>query len=514
MQEDLQEAEQSAEIRSLSSTRTVAKSALWNLMGRLGPLLVAVLATPRLVHNLGPSRWGVFTIALSLVGIFSIFDFGIGRALTRTISEMLAEGKRAEAAPLARGGIVALTILGTAGGLLMAAVAHIWVREGLRIPPELEREVLYSLYVLCLSAPLVILNSALWGVIAAFQEFRSANLINVPIMAMYYIGPLIVLHFYNSLVPVLATLVLCRVVMTVAYWRICVRAMPELKHARASFSQLKPLLRMGGWMTASNAAWPILTYVDRFVIASVLSAAATGYYSTPLDLVWRFNIISIAIMGTAYPAMAASYRSDPANTQSLFRRSIVSVTSILFPACLFCILLSHSILTIWLGHEFAAQSASVLRWLGVGILLTCVDSVVAGMLDAIGRADINAKFSIAEILVYIPLLIVLVRLHGIGGAAIAWAGRCLFDLVVRLWLVQRLYKPAKHTVAGVVPLLGGVTAVLFAAALGTGVVVGSVVAVGGAALVAILLWITLTAEERQRISAGAGRFLPMLQGRG
>ena len=501
-----------AAIRSRSSTRTVALSAMWNLVGRAGPLLVAVLATPHLVRDLGPSRWGVFTIALSLVGIFSIFDFGIGRALTRTISELLTENRTTEAASLARSGIAALTVLGCAGGLLMAALAHIWVSAGLHIPATLHREVLYSLYVLCLSAPLVILNSALWGVIAAYQEFRSANLINVPIMAMYYIGPLIVLRFSDSLISVLAVLVLCRVAMTFAYWRICTRVMPELKTARASVAQLKPVLRMGGWMTASNITWPILTYVDRFIIASVLSAAATGYYSTPFDLVMRFTILPVAIMNTAYPAMAASYRTDPENTQALFRRSLVSVTGALFPACLLCVALSHWVLTLWLGAEFASHATVVLRWLGVGILLSAVDSVVAGLLDGIGKASVNAKFSFVELALYLPLLAFLVRQTGIEGAAIAWALRCLIDLTVRMWIAQRLYQPVRPAALSTLPLLLAATGTLFLAALVQGSLLTPVVCGVGTLLVVAMLWRSLTHTERAHVTATAGRFLPLPRG--
>jgi O-antigen/teichoic acid export membrane protein len=503
--------EEAAAIRSLSSSRTVAKSAMWNLVGRAGPLLVAIFSTPILVRHLGPSRWGVFTIALSLVGIFSIFDLGIGRSLTRAISELIAENRRTEAASLARSGIAALTVLGTVGGLLMASLAHIWVTRGLHMPDSLHDEVLHALYVLCLSAPVVILSSALWGVIAAFQRFRSANLVNVPIMAMYYIGPIIVLYFYNSLVAVLAVLVACRVVMALCYWRICVHALPELKQARAEFAQLKPVLRMGGWMTASNLTWPILTYFDRFIIASVLSAAATGYYSTPFDLVQRFTILPVAIMNTAYPAMAASYRSDPDNTCALFRRSLVSVTGALFPACLLCVALSHWLLHLWLGAGFALHATVVLRWLGVGILLTSVDSVVAGLLDGIGKASVNAKFSFLEIAVYLPLLAFLVRKTGIEGAAVAWTLRCLVDLTVRLWVAQRLYAPVRPAALSTLPLLLGVTGTLFATALVEGTRWVPVTSGVGTLLVGILLWFAFTQGERARLISMAGRFIPALQ---
>ena len=496
-----------AAIRSLSSSRTVARSALWNLIGRAGPMVVAVIITPLLVRDLGPSRWGVFTIALSLVGIFSIFDFGVGRALTRTIAELMTENKAMEAATLARSGLTVLTVLGTAGGLIMAALANRWVNGGLHIAPELHREVLDSLYVLCFSAPIVILCSALWGVIGAFQEFRAANLVNVPIMAMYYIGPLLVLRFFNSLVAVIAVLVLCRVVTTIAFWRICLRALPELKQARTNMKALKPVLRMGGWMTASNITFPILTYVDRFIIASVLSAAATGYYSTPFDLVMRFTIVPVAIMSTAYPAMAASYRTDPANTQALFRRSLVSVMGALFPACLLSGALSHWILTLWLGASFAGHAAVVLRWLGVGILLSSVDSVVGGLLDGIGRPSINAKFSLIELVLYLPILTVLVRSFGLKGAAIGWAVRCLFDLTLRLWIAQRIYEPLRPTARSLLPLLFGATLSLFLAAITSGTRMLPVVAVAGALLVFGLLWRSLTDMERRQFWTFAGRYL-------
>ncbi len=503
-----------AAMRSLSSSRTVAISAMWNLVGRAGPMIVAVLATPHLVRDLGPDRWGVFTIALSLVGIFSIFDFGIGRALTRTIAELLVENRRAEAATLARSGMTALTVLGCIGGLVMASLAGLWVRVGLHIPPQLEHQVLLSLYVLCLSAPLVILSSAMWGVIAAFQQFRSANLVNIPIMATYYLGPLAILHYSDSLVSVLAVLVVCRVVMTIAYGRICLRVLPELRTARTVIAQLLPVMRMGGWMTASNITLPVLTYVDRFIIASVLSAAATGYYSTPFDLVLRFTLVPVAIMNTAYPAIAASFRIDPVHAASLFRRSLLTVTAVLFPACLVCVAASHWVLQLWLGPEFASHATVVLRWLGVGILLTCVDSVVAGLLDGIGKASVNAKFSLVELALYIPLLTLLVRSHGIEGAAIASALRCLFDLAVRFWFAQHLYRPVRAIAAGTLPLLLGASASLFLVALLQGTLWLPAASALALLLVSVLLWLTLTHTERARLSATAVRFLPAAYGAG
>ncbi len=437
----------------LTDSLTIAKSAFWNIAGRAGPMVVAVVATPFLVTDLGPTRWGLFALALSLIGIFGIFDFGIGRALTKLLAERLAVGDIADAAAMTRTGLVLLTLLGVAGAAILAAFAHLWVEHGLHVAQAEHGEVLVALYVLCLAVPFVILNAALWGVISAFQKFKAANLVNMPILAFYYLGPLLVLHFVDSLVAVMAMLVVCRIVMTVCYWRICIREMPSLIGAKVDWRHARALGRLGGWMTVSNLAWPLLMYVDRFLVASVLSAAAAGYYATPSDLLGRFSLVSIAVMNTAFPAMAASFRTDPARAATLVRRSILAIAAILFLPSLVAAAFSHEILRLWVGDAFAAHAAPVMRWLALAVILGAADSVVSGFIDSIGRPDVNAKFSLAELVLYVPLLFVLLRWFGIEGAAVAWTLRVGADFLMRVAIAGRLVptlRPILRRILGVV----------------------------------------------------------------
>ena len=219
----------------LADSATVARSAIWNIVGRAAPIIIAIAATPHLFADLGPTRWGLFALALSLIGIFGVFDFGIGRALTKLLAEKIAIGEIDAAASLTRTGLALLTMLGVAGALILAVLAPVWAIHGLHIAAAERTEIVWALLVLCLAVPFVILNAALWGVISAFQAFRAANLVNMPILAFYYIGPLIVLHFVNSLVAVMLVLVVCRIAMTLFYWRICMTIMPALRDARVDW---------------------------------------------------------------------------------------------------------------------------------------------------------------------------------------------------------------------------------------------------------------------------------------
>ena len=49
-------------------------------------MIIGLLVIPYLDKNLGIERIGLLTIFWSLIGYFSVFDFGLGRAITQKIS--------------------------------------------------------------------------------------------------------------------------------------------------------------------------------------------------------------------------------------------------------------------------------------------------------------------------------------------------------------------------------------------------------------------------------------------
>ena len=59
----------------------------------------------------------------------------------------------------------------------------------LQVPPALQPQAIGAMRVLAAAAPLVVLNAALWGVLAAYQRFRAANLVTIPVNIFYYLGP-------------------------------------------------------------------------------------------------------------------------------------------------------------------------------------------------------------------------------------------------------------------------------------------------------------------------------------
>src|SRR5207302_8418181 len=94
---------------ALTSGRLLARNAVWNLISQAAPMAAAVFTIPVLIGGLGTARFGVLTLAWMVLGYFSLFDLGLGRALTKMVAETLGLGRDRELPSL----------VGTALGLMM-----------------------------------------------------------------------------------------------------------------------------------------------------------------------------------------------------------------------------------------------------------------------------------------------------------------------------------------------------------------------------------------------------------
>ncbi len=474
--------------------RTLVSGVAWNALGRGLPLLLALLLTPVLIGQMGLERWGLFTLALAMVGVFGVFDFGVGQALTRAISERIGAGRGEEAPALIGAAIAALL------GFSLLAAAGLWValpalvERGLNVPATLQDEAVAGLRVLAAAAPLVVVNAALWGVLAAYQRFRAANLVTIPVSVFYYLGPVLVLLVWDSLVAVMLALVACRLANTISYAWLVARALPAgappMFRRGVRLRLVAPLLRLGGWMTFTGLLTQALLYADRFLIGALLTLTAVAFYATPLDLVMRMWILPVAVAQALLPAMASAYATMPRQTVDLLRRGALLILLMALPACLLLVGGAAEILGLWLGPDFAAGGATVLRILSVGILFSCVGFAPGALLDAIGRPDAVARLALVQALVFLPLsALALLWWGGIEGAAMVWTIRAAVDCLGKLWLAARLYPAAALAARALAPpLLGGGAglAMLLGATLAGGGGWQAPVAIGAATLALVL----------------------------
>jgi O-antigen/teichoic acid export membrane protein len=371
------------------------------------------------------------SLAWIVVGYLSLFDLGIGRALTKLVADRLGEERRDSIPSLAWTSLLLMLFLGVLGAAAMLMSSSWLVHRLLKIPVPFQPEALHAFYLLGLSIPVVVVTSGFRGILEAYQAFRLANLIRIPMSVFSFVGPLLVFPFSHGLFPVIAVLVAGRLAGLIAHMLACFKVMPELRQAwKIDLEEIISALRLGSWMTVSNVVGPFMTYLDRFLIGALLSVAVVSYYSAPADMIGRVLVIPNALSGVLFPAFALSLRRDPELSEVLFTRGIKYMFLAVFPIVLMVTTLAPEGLQVWLGTAFAENGSAALRWLAVGTLLNCLAFIPFVLLQAAGRPRVTGILTLLELPCYLGALWLLVHWRGIEGAAMAWSLRASVDALV------------------------------------------------------------------------------------
>ena len=485
---------------NLTSGRTLARNTIWNLVGQGAPLLVALFTIPLLIKGLGTARFGVLTLAWAVVGYFSLFDLGLGRALIKLVAEKLGAEQIEDTPRLIWTALALMGMLGIIGTLAAASISPWLVHSILKIPQALQDETLSAFYLLAFSIPIVISATGLRGVLEAHQRFDLTNIVRIPLGIFTFLGPLIVLPFSNNLFPVVAVLVAVRILTCGVFLVLCLRVVPALRHnIRPQGAVVRPLISFGSWMTVTNIVGPLMVYLDRFLIGALISVTAVAYYVTPYEVITKLGLIPGTLVGVLFPAFSTTLAQDRDRTARLFGQGINYIFIVLFPLTLIIVTMAHEGMVLWLGVEFADNSAFVLQWLAVGVFINSLARVPSALVQGAGRPDFTAKMHIVELPFYLLILWWLLGVYGIKGAAVAWVVRIGIDTLILFAMARWLLPNTRALIWNHLLRVIIAVSIFIVAGYTVGLFIKGMFLIGVLIVFIVVTWLWLLATEERRL---------------
>jgi O-antigen/teichoic acid export membrane protein len=423
----LQEKRVGAAPASLDGAR-LAKHTAFNFAGQVLPLLAGIFLIPYIIRGLGTDRFGMLGIVWVVFGYFSLMDLGLGRATTKFLAEWLARGEVSRVSEMVWNSIILQVLLGLLGCAIIAGLTPLLVGRVLKIPVSLVGEARAAFYILAASLPIVLATNGLRAVLEGCQRFDLSNLLRVPSSILAFVIPAVGVGLGLRLPGIVLWLGISRLAFVFAHAFYCFQVLPCLRARPAVRSRVVFQLLVN----------PILLSMDRFFIGSLLSVALVGYYTAPFEAVTKLWVIPASLMTAVYPACSALGAQHMRDMQNLYSRSIKYIFCALAPVTLILVLFARPIISVWLGPGFVDKSAVALQLLAVGVFFNCFAHVPYSFLQALGRPDAAAKLFLLELVPYAGLAWWMVGRHGIAGAAFGWALRGTIEVVLLLWIAQRL----------------------------------------------------------------------------
>lgn len=418
---------------------SLRRNTLWNLAGTGLPFLLGAISIPYLIKQIGIEAFGILTLVWALIGYFSLFDFGLGRALTQQVATARSSGNEASLPSLVKTGLWFTAVTGLAGGLLLAGLAHHLAQHWLGVSVALQPTTVSALLIAAVGIPLTTITTGLRGVLEAYEDFRVVNLLRMVLgSANFGLPALSAMFLGNSLVWMVLSLIAARLLILLAHlWQLNVKMASGWTRAQVSREKLNRLISFGVWMTVSNIISPLMVTADRFVISGVLGAALVAYYTVPFEALVRVLIIPAALTSALFPRISAEMVKDRVAAKKLYRRSLVLIVSVLLPVCLVIGAGARWGLSLWLGADFADHSSVIVMVMALGIFLNGVAQVPFAAIHASGDARTTAYLHICELLVYFPVLLICMKMFGLVGAAFAWTLRVGLDLGFLLFMARK-----------------------------------------------------------------------------
>lgn len=408
-----------------------------NVAGNVVPMVVALASFPILSRLAGIERLGVLGLTWALIGYLSLLDLGLTRVVVRRVAQTGSDRELASESAFARRIAWLLAAFTAAVAIILALLAPIDWLLGNSETSALRAESALALWIVLLTVPLVVATAILRGVLEGRQRFGYSNAFRMVFGSWSFAAPALVALWHPTLPALVASIAVGRVLGLVAHVMALNAIAPRVEHQLPEL-KLRQLIAEGGWLTVTNVVGPLMVTFDRFVVAGLVSVAAAAYYTVPQEVVLRLLLIPAALAGTVFPLLAQTQGAgDRAAARAIGDRSTQAALALALPLCLGLAAFAEPALYAWMGPDFARVSAPVAAILAGGLLVNCVAQIPFAWLQAAGRADVTGRLHLAELPVYLLLLIALTHAWGIVGTAVAWSLRTAADCLLLYVLAER-----------------------------------------------------------------------------
>jgi O-antigen/teichoic acid export membrane protein len=395
--------------------RRLARNAGFILFGRLWFILIWFVVTPRILHTLGPERFGVWGLLFLLSGYLATFDLGLGTTVVKFTAEHAA-GADWDRLHSTLGEITRVyLILGVVWVAALVAL-HPLLMRGLHITPEYWAEVRFAL--LASSAVFAFANlvGVGTGILNGLQRMDLANGILV-LSSMPQVGLLLWgLARGMGLYAVVISTAAGWLVTAVATWVALRGVAPQLRWPSvASRGEGAPWFRFSTLMQLNNVLQLSQHQIDKLVLGFLLGVSSVGDFELGFrvaNAVQSLPVLALSPLLPAFTEMGAASHSQPFRDLCLRGTRSLAMFSLLLAAC--SIPAAPLVIRAWVGPDHRVAEGLAQWMLGAFALNLCTN-VASTAVRAAGQPEREVAPAVSALVLHVAVSVVFIRLWGAPG---------------------------------------------------------------------------------------------------
>lgn len=397
----------------------IAKGAGFYFAGFAVSKVLAYLYRALIARSLGPADYGIFSLAVGIMGIALVFGaLGLYQGIMHFVSIFDTSNRREEARGTIlfslKAQLIASSIIAIALFLLADFIAVEFFRE-----PSLG----LMLKITSLTLPFLVLTSSFMIIVVAFKkiEYKIAvrNFIE-NIVKIAFTG-LLLLAGFQLFGVTLGWAISTTAAFIVSFYIVQKKVIPlfgkglkSKSNARQLFSYSWPLFVVGFFDILMNS-------IDNVMLGGLSQVYDVGIYNVARPTANLLVIAPFAFGSLFLPVITGLYAQEKLEEMKSLLKTVTRwIFALIFPALLFTLLFSEEILSVMFGSEYAI-GASTLAILSIGIFMVSFFGPVKSILESIGKTKYIFLNTVISSLANVLLNLFLIPFFGASGMAVVGA---------------------------------------------------------------------------------------------
>jgi O-antigen/teichoic acid export membrane protein len=389
---------------------------------RYSAVIVNMIMVAVVARLLTPAQIGVAAIGASVIGVVECLrDFGTGSFIVQA-RELTREHARSSftVLALASGAVGVAMFLGSNG------IATIYGDHELA---SFLRITAFAFFAAPVSSPLM-------AFMRREMDFRSLAIVNsVSTIANAIIIIVLAAEGFGVLSFAWATVAQYVISAVVA-----ISLRPHIWMFKPNFRYWKEPFSFGVYSSVSDMLGRLQDMATYFILGRNYQAEAVGLYSrATLICFLPIKVIAVGVVPVAFPALAAHAR-DGRDLKEMYLRATSYITAVQWPGLLLIAIFAHTIVAIYLGHQWLSV-VPLVRILAIAGIVTSMLGMNSPLLMAFGAVRRLTLLSMANVLLSIASVLVCAKF---GLVAIAFGQLLIAPVqgVVSFYAIQK-FAPLK-----------------------------------------------------------------------
>jgi len=396
----------------------ILRNILSNWAGLLLSVLIGFFLSPFVVHRLGNTGYGLWTLVVSLTGYFGLLDLGIRSSVGRYVARYLARQDRENVNRTVSTAFAMLAV----GGLLVLVAAPLLVHfvfQFFKIEAGYESSAKIALLILAADVSLALPLGVFTGVLFSLERYDVLNAVSIT-GSLIRAGLIITLLSRGyGLVALAVVSVAVSTLENLARLYLASSLYPplRLRLSLVSTTNLRELLGFGAYRFVFIIAAQVIFYTDSTVIAIFLGAGAITFFAIAATLIEYARKFVSSMTDAFYPlAVRLDAQEDLVGLRRLLVVGTRTTLLLALPIGIGFIFFGDQFISLWMGSQYRF-SAEILVVLALPQLVGMSQFVSVLILAGMAKHKMLAYLVLGEAAVNLALSVILVQKLQLIGVA-------------------------------------------------------------------------------------------------